>query len=90
METVEDPPFYLQPATLDLIAEQGVLIDVIRKRIGSNPPTVVVLDTLNRSLRGSESSDEVMGAYLATKHLISLKHHRIALIKATPSLSRRS
>lgn len=57
-------PFYLQPATLDLVAEQHTLIAVIRKRIGETSPAIVVLDTLNRSLRGSESSDEDMGAYV--------------------------
>jgi hypothetical protein len=63
-EPVNDLPFYLQPATLDLIAEHHGLISVIQKRIGGTPPVVVVLDTLNRSLRGSESSDEDMGAYV--------------------------
>jgi hypothetical protein len=63
-EAEVEVPFYLQPATLDLVAEQHTLIAVIRKRIWDTSPAIVVLDTLNRSLRGSESSDEDMGAYV--------------------------
>lgn len=55
-------PFYLQPATLDLVADHAALIDVIRRHDLS--PAAVVLDTVNRSLRGSESSDEDMSAYV--------------------------
>lgn len=56
-------PFYLQPVTLDLVADQGELIAVIRRQIAAGA-ALVVLDTLNRSLRGSESSDEDMSAYV--------------------------
>lgn len=56
-------PFYLQPATLDLVADHPALIDVIQRQ-GDLRPAAVVLDTVNRSLRGSESSDEDMSAYV--------------------------
>jgi RecA-family ATPase len=56
-------PFYLQPVTLDLIKEAPELIRVIQKTLGNVKPAVIALDTLNRSLRGSESSDEDMSAY---------------------------
>jgi hypothetical protein len=55
-------PFYLQPATLDLVADHAALINVIRWH--DLCPAAVVLDTVNRSLRGSESSDEDMSAYV--------------------------
>ena len=55
-------PFYLQPAPMDLIKEHGDLIAAIRELDGA--PVAVVLDTLNRSLTGSENSDEDMGAYI--------------------------
>lgn len=61
-EEHEPIPFYLEPVTLDLVEAHGDLIDVIRQL--SEPPAVVVLDTLNRSLRGSESSDQDMTAYV--------------------------
>ena len=57
-----DVPFYLQPAPMDLIKEHADLITAIRGLDSS--PVAVVLDTLNRSLNGSENSDEDMGAYI--------------------------
>jgi hypothetical protein len=63
-EEIEDVPFYLQPVTLDLINQHQELIDLIRGELGTEAPAVVVIDTLNRSLHGSESSDEDMGNYI--------------------------
>jgi hypothetical protein len=57
-------PFYLQPVTLDLVKDAGELVRVITRTLGDIKPVVIVLDTLNRSLRGSESSDEDMAAYI--------------------------
>ena len=57
-------PFYLQPTTLDLVRDHGELIAVIRATLGEVAPAVLVLDTLNRSLAGSESSDKDMAAYI--------------------------
>jgi hypothetical protein len=61
-EDVHDVPFFLQPVTMDLVKEHGELIAAIRSV--DQVPVAVVLDTLNRSLRGSESSDEDMSAYV--------------------------
>ncbi|MFM9858185.1 AAA family ATPase [Pseudoxanthobacter sp. M-2] len=63
-EEHEPVPFYLQPATLDLVKDAGELIAAIRLNLSDTPPVLVVLDTLNRSLSGSESSDEDMAAYV--------------------------
>jgi hypothetical protein len=57
-------PFYLQPATLDLIKDHPKLIRVISERLQGERPVAVALDTLNRSLVGSESKDEDMSAYI--------------------------
>jgi hypothetical protein len=57
-------PFYLEPVTLDLVGDHQGLIAAIRSAMGEAAPVAVVLDTLNRSLRGSESSDEDMTAYI--------------------------
>jgi len=59
-----DIPFYLITTALDLVGEHSELIAAIRSQLGSEAPVAVVLDTLNRSLRGSESSDEDMAAYV--------------------------
>jgi hypothetical protein len=55
-------PFFLMPTRMDLVKDHAGLIATIQEK--SAVPVLVVLDTLNRSLRGSESSDEDMTAYL--------------------------
>jgi hypothetical protein len=60
-----DVPFFLEPITLDLIKDHEALIACIKETLGETaPPVAVVLDTLNRSLVGSENSDEDMSAYV--------------------------
>ncbi|MCT8974941.1 AAA family ATPase [Microbaculum marinisediminis] len=60
-----DPvPFYLEPATLDLVGDHKELVAAVKRQLADAPPVAVVLDTLNRSLRGSESSDQDMTAYI--------------------------
>ena len=61
-EAAVDVPFYLQPAPMDLIKDHHDLIAAVRDL--DPKPVCVVLDTLNRSLNGSENSDEHMGAYI--------------------------
>jgi hypothetical protein len=63
-ETPDKVPFYLQPVTLDLVRDRGALITGIKAQLGDRKPVAVTLDTLNRSIRGSESSDEDMTAYV--------------------------
>ncbi len=57
-----DADFYLVATRLDLIAEHETLISDIAAQV--ERPVAVVIDTLNRSIRGSESRDEDMGDYL--------------------------
>ncbi len=59
-----DVPFYLVPLRMDLVKDHRGLIASIRECMGETYPVSVTLDTLNRSLAGSESSDEDMTAYL--------------------------
>jgi hypothetical protein len=47
---------------MDLIKEHQELISAIQEL--SDKPVAIVLDTLNRSLNGSENSDEDMGDYI--------------------------
>jgi hypothetical protein len=61
---VTDAPFYLEPVRPDLVADHAELIAVIRDTLGDTVPAVVVVDTLNRTFTGSESSDEDMTAYV--------------------------
>ena len=57
-------PFYLLTTRLDLAADIDILIGDIRAQISEAACAAIVIDTLNRSIRGSESSDEDMGAYV--------------------------
>jgi hypothetical protein len=57
-------PFYLMPLRVDLVKDHRALIGFLREQIGTEKPVSVTLDTLNRSLAGSESSDENMTAYV--------------------------
>jgi hypothetical protein len=64
IENSRDVPFYLIIVPLDLVADHAELIAAIRAQIGGGNLAAIALDTLNRSLRGSESSDEDMAAYV--------------------------
>jgi hypothetical protein len=78
-----EPPFYLMPASLNLVRHAKVLITDIRKQLGAARPVAICIDTLNRSLEGSESSDEDMAAYIRAADaireyfdcLVILVHH---------------
>jgi hypothetical protein len=62
----EDPdpiPFHAVTATLDLVRQADDLIASIKD--ADIQPLAVCLDTLNRSLMGSENNDQDMGAYIA-------------------------
>jgi hypothetical protein len=61
----EDPPFYLLMTRLDLPGEVDKLMLDIAAQIPETSVAAIVLDTLNRSIRGSESSDEDMNGYIA-------------------------
>ena len=59
-----DPPFYLLTTRLDLVADVGELIADTRAAIEADYCSAIVIDTLNRSIAGSESRDEDMSAYV--------------------------
>lgn len=65
MQADPPPPFYLLGEPVDMIGQHGQLISDIRDQLGDTPPGLVVLDTLNRTLRGDENSPEDMGRYVA-------------------------
>jgi RecA-family ATPase len=63
-DDAEPVSFFLEPVTLDLVRDHAALIRDIKATLTDKSPVLVVLDTLNRSLQGSESSDEDMTAYV--------------------------
>ena len=60
----EDPPFFLVPSPLDLIEEYKDLSEDIQQALGDGKPILIAIDTLNRSLNGSEARDENMSDYI--------------------------
>ncbi len=73
-------PFHLIIDRLDLVAEVEALIARIREQMGDDTPILIVLDTLNRSLRGSESSDEDMTAYIQAADALREAFHCAVVI----------
>jgi hypothetical protein len=61
-EDTANVPFDLVATPMTLVADHPALIQAIGLRDLS--PSIVVIDTLNRSLAGSESKDEDMSAYV--------------------------
>lgn len=79
-----DPPFWLLTTPLDLVRDIDQLIGDVRLALGADQHcALLVVDTLNRSIAGSESRDEDMGAYVkaadklqrAFGGLVVLVHH---------------
>ncbi|WP_018407676.1 AAA family ATPase [Methylocystis rosea] len=76
-------PFHLMEAPLNLVADHVHLAAAIREQVAEEPPVVIVLDTLNRSLVGSENDDKDLGAYVRAadaigrefKCLVIIVHH---------------
>jgi hypothetical protein len=63
-------PLYVMPGQANLISDHRLLISDIRDQLGATSPAVVVLDTLNKSLVGSESKDADMGNYVRAAEAI--------------------
>jgi len=63
-EAVDEVPFHLIASPLSLVADHVALVASIRATLGTVGPAAVVIDTLNRSLAGSESDDRDMAAYV--------------------------
>jgi hypothetical protein len=60
----DDPPFYLLTTRLDLAAQVDALSFEVAAQLPDGRCSAIVLDTLNRSIGGSESDDGDMGAYV--------------------------
>lgn len=60
-----DPDFYLLTSRLSLVADAGELILDIAAAIGGTNCAAIIIDTLNRTIAGSENKDEDMSAFVA-------------------------
>jgi AAA domain len=63
-------PLYVMPGQANLITDHKLIIHDITAQLGGTKPAAVVLDTLNKSLHGSESKDTDMGAYVKAAEAI--------------------
>jgi hypothetical protein len=67
----DDVPLHVMPCQMNLIRDHNAFIKDIGAQLrDGEKPTVVVLDTLNRSLVGSESKDADMANYIAAASAI--------------------
>jgi RecA-family ATPase len=58
------PDFSLMRTPLQMIADHETLIADIHSQVGEKNPAAIFIDTLNRSIDGSENEDKIMTAYL--------------------------
>jgi hypothetical protein len=65
-----DVPLFVMPGQAKLIAEHAKLIAEFKLQLGDITPKLVVLDTLNRSIDGSESKDVDMTHYVRAAEVI--------------------
>jgi len=57
-------PLFVMSGQASLVKDRKLLIADIKAQLNGKSPAAVVLDTLNRSIDGSESKDTDMGAYV--------------------------
>jgi hypothetical protein len=77
---VTEAPFYLITVSLDLVKQHRELTASIAAMLGDIQPGAVFIDTLNRSLVGSESKDEDMAQYLAAAGAIEQRFTCLVVI----------
>jgi hypothetical protein len=82
--TDERPPMFIVPGRADLIKDQKSLIRDMQGQLAdvgvTEPPKWVVLDTLNKSLIGSESKDVDMANYIAAAEAIQKAFNGLVVI----------
>jgi hypothetical protein len=79
----DDPPLYIVPGRADLIKDHGALIHDLREQLApaaDMPVKCVVLETLNKSLIGSESKDVDMANYIAAAEHIQAEFNCVVII----------
>jgi hypothetical protein len=74
-----DVPFFLIDTPLALVSDHRELIAAIREQL-DGPPAVIIIDTLNRSLNGSENKDEDMSAYIRAADAIRAAFNCLVII----------
>jgi len=63
-DNASEVSFHLMASPISLVTDHAALVASIRASLGIVPPAAIAIDTLNRSLAGSESDDRDMAAYI--------------------------
>ena len=79
-EDAEPVPFFLIADALNVAKDHADLIGCIRLQAGEQLPAVVVIDTLNRSIAGSESDDKDMSAYIRAADAIRTAFNCVVIV----------
>jgi AAA domain len=78
---IDAAPFHLCKETaLDLIGDVDQVVGDIVLQFGDQLIKIITIDTLNRSLRGSESRDEDMAAYIKAAVLLAEKFQCLVIV----------
>jgi hypothetical protein len=81
IEAIDNAPFHLcKDTALDLIKDSDTVVNDIITQFGDRSIKIVTIDTLNRSLRGSESKDDDMAAYVRAATLLAEKFQCVVII----------
>jgi len=76
----DDPPLHVLSRRIDLVHEHQSFIAEMVQQLGGVVPVVVVVDTLNRTYSGSESSDQDMTAYVGAADAIKTRFNCTVII----------
>jgi hypothetical protein len=79
-EDIGEVPFLLLTTRLDLVGEVEQLVRDIENQLGGKLCAAIIVDTLNRSIRGSESDDVDMGLYVAAADKVRVAFHCSVII----------
>src|SRR5215831_10594710 len=78
---IDAAPFHLcENTALDLIKDVDTVMADIALQFGDRPIRIITIDTLNRSLHGSESKDEDMGRYFGAAIALADKFQCCVLV----------
>jgi hypothetical protein len=72
--------FFIIKQCPNLVLDHPALIKDIKTQVPGEMPAIIVLDTLNRTLAGSESSDKDMPAYIAAAGAIEREFNCLVLL----------
>jgi hypothetical protein len=77
---VSDAPFYLSADRIVLPQDGAAVVQSIKAQFTDVKPGIVVLDTLNRSISGSENDPSDMGQYVRAADLIRAEFNCVVIV----------